>query len=109
MAVVRLPTADRRIEAYETGEPLVFGRRNGGFNRVAFSAAHVVADPLADRDPWLTEDLSAREPAVRDSLLAVLREWRAEVGSAGAMAARDLPDDIDAATRAQLEALGYLQ
>ena len=23
-------------------------------NRVAFSAAHVVADPLADADPWLT-------------------------------------------------------
>ena len=53
MAVVNLPTADRRIEAYETGEPLVFERRNGAFNRVAFSAAHVVADPLADVDPWL--------------------------------------------------------
>lgn len=60
------------------------------------------------RDPGERTDLSAREPAVRDSLLAVLRQWRAEVGSAGAMAARDLPDDIDAATRAQLEALGYL-
>jgi len=24
------------------------------FSRIAFSAAHVVADPLADRDPWLT-------------------------------------------------------
>jgi len=24
------------------------------FNRVAFAAAHVVADPLADNDPWLT-------------------------------------------------------
>ena len=23
-------------------------------NRIAFSAAHVVADPLADADPWLT-------------------------------------------------------
>ena len=29
------------------------------FNRIAFSAAHVVADPLADVDPWL---------AVRDRL-----------------------------------------
>jgi hypothetical protein len=24
------------------------------FNRIAFSAAHVVADPLADHDPWVT-------------------------------------------------------
>ena len=53
MAVVSLPTADRRIERYETGEPLVFERAAGPFNRVAFSAAHVVADPLADGDPWL--------------------------------------------------------
>ena len=27
---------------------------NPMFNRVAFAAAHVVADPLADNDPWLT-------------------------------------------------------
>ena len=26
----------------------------GALNRIAFSAAHVVADPLADVDPWLT-------------------------------------------------------
>ena len=24
------------------------------FNRIAYAAAHVVADPLADNDPWLT-------------------------------------------------------
>ncbi len=27
---------------------------NGSFNRVAFAAAHVVSDPLAEHDPWLT-------------------------------------------------------
>ena len=27
-------------------------RENGRFNRVVYSAAHVVADPLATRDPW---------------------------------------------------------
>ena len=55
MPVLRLPTSDRRIEPYEMGAPLVFDRSNGvAFNRVAFSAAHVVADPLADGDPWVT-------------------------------------------------------
>ena len=51
MAVVSLPTADRRIERYETGEPLVFEPATRPFSRIAFSAAHVVADPLADGDP----------------------------------------------------------
>jgi len=54
MAVVSLPTADRRIERYETGEPLVFERATRPFSRIAFSAAHVVADPLADGDPWVS-------------------------------------------------------
>jgi len=54
MATLGLPTADRKIEAYATGEPLAFAKPEGAFNRVAYSAAHVVADPLADGDPWLT-------------------------------------------------------
>ncbi len=54
MATLNLPTADRRIEAWTTGAPLAFGKPEGAFNRVAYSAAHVVADPLADGDPWLT-------------------------------------------------------
>jgi Protein of unknown function (DUF993) len=53
MATLNLPTADRRIEAWTTGEPLAFARPEGAFNRVAYSAAHVVADPLADGDPWV--------------------------------------------------------
>jgi len=28
-------------------------RQTGSFNRVAYAAAHVVADPLSGRDPWL--------------------------------------------------------
>ena len=32
----------------------ISGRLEGTLNRVAFSAAHVVSDPLADVDPWLT-------------------------------------------------------
>src|SRR5678810_905119 len=41
-------------DSYTTGEPIVFRRDKAPtFNRVAYAAAHVVADPLADIDPWL--------------------------------------------------------
>ncbi len=54
MATLALPTADRRLEPYTTGEPLPFARNGAGaFPRIAYAAAHVVADPLADNDPWL--------------------------------------------------------
>src|SRR5881275_1060847 len=52
---VRLPTADRSIETYRLAASRTFpAKLEGTLNRVAFSAAHVVADPLADNDPWLT-------------------------------------------------------
>lgn len=56
MATVRLPTADRTTETYTTtGVPIPLERRKAAdFPRVAFAAGHVVADPLADNDPWLT-------------------------------------------------------
>lgn len=55
MATIALPTMDRRTQPYTTGEPLDVARANGtAFPRIAYSAAHVVADPLADNDPWLT-------------------------------------------------------
>ena len=55
MATLVLPTADRRLESYTTGEPIVFPSKAAtkDFNRIAYAAAHVVADPLADTDPWL--------------------------------------------------------
>jgi uncharacterized protein DUF993 len=55
MATIALPTADRKLTPYTTGEPIAFPSRTEtqGFNRVAYAAAHVVADPLADSDPWL--------------------------------------------------------
>jgi len=53
MPAIDLPAGGQRLERYETGEPLDLPARNGGFNRVAYSAAHVVADPLADVDPWI--------------------------------------------------------
>src|ERR1700755_476533 len=52
---LRLPTADGGIETYRLAASRTFpSKLEGTLNRVAFSAAHVVADPLADVDPWLT-------------------------------------------------------
>jgi len=51
---IRLPQADRSLETYKLSAPKSFPDKVGGpMNRIAFSAAHVVADPLADADPWL--------------------------------------------------------
>jgi hypothetical protein len=52
---LKLPTANRGIETYRLASSRTFpSRLQGTLNRVAFSAAHVVADPLADVDPWLS-------------------------------------------------------
>jgi hypothetical protein len=51
---LKLPNADRGIETYRlVGSRTYPSKLQGTLNRVAFSAAHVVADPLADVDPWL--------------------------------------------------------
>jgi hypothetical protein len=51
---IKLPKADRSIETYRLAASRSFpSKLEGTLNRVAFSAAHVVADPLADVDPWL--------------------------------------------------------
>src|ERR1700710_2343251 len=52
---LRLPKADRSVETYRLAASRTFpSKLEGTLNRVAFSAAHVVADPLADVDPWLS-------------------------------------------------------
>src|SRR5262245_9478655 len=52
---LQLPTADRGIENYRLAASRTFpAKLVSPLNRVAFSAAHVVANPLADNDPWLT-------------------------------------------------------
>jgi hypothetical protein len=51
---LKLPTADGGTETYRLAASRRFpAKLEGTLNRVAFSAAHVVADPLADADPWL--------------------------------------------------------
>ena len=50
---IDLPCTDRTIQTYVVQEPGRFPTRaTGPFNRIAFAAAHVVADPLADIAPW---------------------------------------------------------
>src|SRR3954466_8150556 len=52
---LKLPKPDRSIESYRLAASRTFpAKLEGTLNRVAFSAAHVVSDPLADVDPWLS-------------------------------------------------------
>ncbi|WEX90363.1 dihydrodipicolinate synthase family protein [Sinorhizobium garamanticum] len=55
MTSIDLPL-EGRLTRYELiGRPVPLQKRApADFPRVAFAAAHVVADPLADNDPWLT-------------------------------------------------------
>ena len=55
MPTISLPTADRTFAPYTTGEPIALPPKGHAprFNRVAYAAAHVVGDPLADANPWL--------------------------------------------------------
>ena len=50
---IKLPAAGGRLETFRLSVPRNFPRKAvGAFNRIAYSAAHVVADPLAPVDPW---------------------------------------------------------
>ena len=80
MATVNLPAAGGRLRSYQTRAPCTFGKPTRPFNRVAFAAAHVVADPAADVDPWL-------EPAIDWERTVAFREylWSLGLGVAEAM------------------------
>ncbi|MBF9048360.1 DUF993 family protein [Rhodobacterales bacterium LSUCC0031] len=48
-----LPTCDGTLQDYRlTGEPLTPRAPGVALTRTAFAAAHVISDPLAERDPW---------------------------------------------------------
>ncbi|KZM48791.1 dihydrodipicolinate synthase family protein [Labrenzia sp. OB1] len=57
MVALNLPTMDGTVEPFMLSNPRDFSARGtrpaGNLPRIAYSAAHVVADPLADCDPWL--------------------------------------------------------
>jgi hypothetical protein len=53
MPTLDLPTPDGKLAPFTTSPPRDFPRATPPFPRVALAAAHVVADPLAEQDPWL--------------------------------------------------------
>jgi hypothetical protein len=78
---IALPTPDGALAPFTTSAPRGFPDRPAvPFNRVAYAAAHVVADPLADIDPWL-------QPAIDwEATIAFRRHlWRLGLGVAEAM------------------------
>ena len=51
---IDLPSADGRLETFVLSEPRAYpDKTTGAFTRVAFAAAHVVADARAAGDPWI--------------------------------------------------------
>src|SRR5712675_1943212 len=81
MATLTLPTSDRRLETYKTQAPRPWPAKPANpFNRSAIAAAHVVADPLAECDPWLDAAVDW------DATIAYRRHlWRLGLGVAEAM------------------------
>ncbi|MBS0501585.1 MAG: dihydrodipicolinate synthase family protein [Burkholderiaceae bacterium] len=76
-----LPTAVRTLASYTLrGTPPARPATGARFNRIAYSAAHVVADPLAKVDPWLSTAVDW------DATLAYRRHlWSLGLGVAEAM------------------------
>jgi hypothetical protein len=50
---IGLPSRNGKIEPYQVREPKAFRKPAKPFTRVAYAAAHVVADPLSAKEPWL--------------------------------------------------------
>ena len=81
MPAVTLPTADGRLESYATSQPRNFpATADRPFSRVAFAAAHVVPNALADNDPWIDTSVDW------DRMIAFRRHlWGLGLGVAEAM------------------------
>ena len=74
MSTIVLPVSNGRVEPYSLqGTPWKSQAPATAFNRVAFSAAHVVADPLADGDP-------ASASAIDWDATLAYRRYLAELG-----------------------------
>ncbi|WP_339775019.1 dihydrodipicolinate synthase family protein [uncultured Thalassospira sp.] len=58
MLALDLPQNGKLVSYQLTGDPIVVKpRTSSAFPRIAYAAAHIVADPMAEHDPWL-------EPAI---------------------------------------------
>ena len=81
MPVVNLPKADGSLEPYRFRGPANWSAANGhGLDRIALAAAHVVADPFVDNDPWVTAAIDW------DATIAFRRHlWSLGLGVAEAM------------------------
>jgi hypothetical protein len=52
--LIQLPDSNGRLSPYTlVGQAPVKPKSGAKFNRIAYSAAHVVANPIADIDPWI--------------------------------------------------------
>ncbi|AHF86299.1 hypothetical protein RLEG3_32715 [Rhizobium leguminosarum bv. trifolii WSM1689] len=108
MTTINLPLDGKIVPYTLTGTPIALAKRDvKAFPRIAFAAAHVVADPLADNDPWLTPAIDwERTLAFRHRL------WDLGLGVAEAMdtAQRGMglgwPEARDLLRRALAEAAG---
>jgi hypothetical protein len=80
LLTIKLPTDSGRLEDYAVREPKAFSRPTKPWTRKALAAAHVVADPLSTKEPWL-------EGAIDwDATLAYRRHlWSWGMGIAEAM------------------------
>jgi hypothetical protein len=81
MPVLSLPTAAGGMEEFSTSLPRAFPETaDRPFNRVAYAAAHVVPNPVADNDPWIDTDIDW------DRTIAFRRHlWNLGLGVAEAM------------------------
>jgi hypothetical protein len=80
MPSLNLPTSGGTLAPYTTRPARRFPAAKPSFNRIAYAAAHVVADPLADADPWLNAAIDwERTIAFRQHL------WSLGLGVAEAM------------------------
>ncbi|MDA5556981.1 dihydrodipicolinate synthase family protein [Shimia sp. MMG029] len=97
--MLKLPTQDGRIEDYRLqGTPLVPRAPQVELTRTAFAAAHVVSDPLAERDPW------TGRPAVDWDATLAFRQglWDQGLGLAEAMDTAQRGMGVDWATASEL-------
>ena len=98
-ASLSLPTEAGTLEPYAlTGTPIVPRAPRTAWTRTAFAAAHVVSDPLAERDPW------AGRPAVDWDATLRFRHWLWDqgLGLAEAMDTAQRGMGVDWATAKEL-------
>ena len=99
MQTLELPHADGRLSAYTLSGRSIAGADGARprWNRVAFAAAHVVSDPLAALDPWVSSVIDW------DATLAYRRYlWQQGFGVAEAMDTAQRGMGLDGSTSLEL-------